>query len=58
MKQTWRLFGIPVLSIEYEGFDEETVIRNSGGQFELCEYEEPEYEYDEEEYGFGFGAKR
>lgn len=56
-KTTWRVFGIPIFSIEYELDDREYQlhIRNTSGQFELAEVEDDEYDEDyEEDSGFGF----
>jgi hypothetical protein len=54
-RQTWRLFGIPVLTVEVEVDDEQLYIRNTAGHFELAEVEndEDDWEY-EEDSGFGF----
>jgi hypothetical protein len=53
-RQTYRIFGIPFLTIEVEIDDEQLHIRNTGGQFELAEVEEDDdWEY-EEDSGFGF----
>lgn len=60
MKKIFRLFGIPVASITYDGFDDETYISNVGGSYELAS-EPAEYDEDEEYYedrGFGFGVQK
>lgn len=59
MRKVFRLFGIPVFSISYEGFEDELVLSNVGGNYELAPAQEEDDEYwEEEDTAFGFGFRR
>ena len=56
MRKVFRLFGIPIGSVEYQ---EDYYITNTGGEFEVSGYEEVDEDWDEippedPQYGFGF----
>ena len=55
VKRVYRLFGIEVFSIEYEGLDEELFISNVDGNFEIAATED-EGDWEEEDSDFGFRA--
>jgi hypothetical protein len=55
MKRIYKVFGIEVFSVEYEGLDEEAIL-SLGGSFDLAEQGDEE-EWEEEDPEFGFRAQ-